>query len=383
MKDLITVFKRELKITFRRTEDFIGIVITPLLSILFGSILIFTMMQGMIKEQVNFEADGYTVNAPEIYKESLAQLGIVEAEASDIEDIKDAITNGDVDILIVFPTDFELRTDKEELCDIEMWYNSSETDSAYALQYATGVLDSARPSVFTVNADQSKSYDLIREGGMFVYVMEMFFPMYALMGALIAVQNIAAYSVAADKEHGFMSMLLITPVKRTHLAFGKALALFTVCAISAVSSLAGTIGATLIYPLMDIGGIVSFSFITYVQLFVCMLSASVAMTGFCFFVSTLAKSAKKAMAFASWIGMLIPMCSLLTAIPSVEDLVNELGAIPYLIPLFNMNFCLHDVISSSVSMTNLLIAIGINLLLAVVTTVSAAKNFNDEKVMQI
>ena len=72
-----------------------------------------------------------------------------------------------------------------------------------------------------------------------------------------------------------------------------------------------------------------------------------------------------------------------TIIPSVKDFIEASGIVPYLIPMFNMSFCLSDVIASSVSVTNLLVAVGINLFLAIVMTVLGANKFNSEKAMQI
>ena len=83
MKDLITIAKRELKLTFRRTGDVLELVIMPLFMILFGSILMFLAAQASVELQTNFKADGYVVNAPDIYRDGLLEIGIVSAEQSE------------------------------------------------------------------------------------------------------------------------------------------------------------------------------------------------------------------------------------------------------------------------------------------------------------
>lgn len=383
MKDLIIICKRELKIAFKRTEDIINVIFIPFIMVVLGSMLVFVAIQGEVAKQVDFKADGYVVNAPEQFENDLKELGIVKLDQSKIEGVKKDISKGDSDILIVFPSDFKTSSDPAEMSDIEVWYNSAQTDSAYAYQYAIGVLDTARPNVFTVNEDESVKYDLIQDQDMFVQIMDMVLPMFGLMGVLMTVAGIASYSVAADKENGFMSLLLITPVKRSSLALGKAFAMYTLCTINVISVAVGIVGVILVYPLLGLGGKAGFDFVTWGEMLACLLSATTTMTGLCFLASTLAKKARQASLPCTLIGSLLPLVSIVTIIPTVSDYIETVGIIPYLIPIFNITFCLGDVVSSSVSTVNLIVALGINLLITVAATLLAVVKFNDEKVMQV
>ena len=383
MRDIITVAKNELRNLFNNKATILSVVIIPLITVLLGAILTFTMTQEMIAQQLDFTADGYVINAPDIFKADLEDLGVVEADVDELEDIKTAITKGKVDVLVVFPIDFELSEDESSMCDIEIWYNSSQTNSAYAFQYVTGVLDSARPDVFTVNADESQNYDLIQDGDFFNLLMSQFFPFYALITILGAIISFAASIVMTDKEKGFMNMFLIAPIKRTHLALGKLGALLTLCIISAISILLGTIGMVFIFPLMYAGQVVSFNLMSYVQIFVCVLSAGVAVSGIGFLSSTFAKTINQATLPGYAVSSVVSFGGMLTMIPSVADFVNKIGNVLYFIPVLNISFCLQDIVSNSASWGNILISIAINTVLAIVFVLISAKKFDDEKVMQL
>ena len=383
MRDIITVAKNELRNLFNSKATILTVVIIPLITVLLGAILTFTMTQEIIAQQIDFTADGYVINAPDIYKADLEKLGVVEADADELEDIKTAITKGKVDVLVVFPVDFELSEDESSMCDIEIWYNSSQTNSAYAFQYVTGVLDSARPDVFAVNADESVNYDLIQDGDFFNLLLSQFYPLYALITMLSSIVTFAAVIVMTDKEKGFMNMFLIAPIKRTHLALGKFAALFTLCSISAASILVGTIGTAIIFPLMYAGESVSFSFMSYVQIFLSILSVGTAVAGIGFLSSTFAKTTNQATLPGMAVSAIVSFGATFTMIPSVGDFVDKIASFVYFVPVLNISFCLKDIVSSSASWGNILISFALNVALGIVLVLVAAKKFDDEKVMQL
>ena len=85
MRDIITVAKNELRNLFNNKGTILTVVIIPLITVLLSAILSFTMTQEMIAQQIDFTADGYVINAPDIYKADLEKLGVVEADADELE----------------------------------------------------------------------------------------------------------------------------------------------------------------------------------------------------------------------------------------------------------------------------------------------------------
>ena len=382
MRDILTILKKEIKSVFQSKRILFQIIIVPLILILSGSLLSFTLLDSAMETQENFKIDGYVVNAPDVFADAFTELGLHNANESDIDTIKDAIANDKTHVLLVFPQDFELTYDQESLQNVEMWYNSAGTDSAYAQPLIMGVLDSVRPNLFTINAENTESYDLADESDTFVMTMEMFFPMYAIMGVFCAVMALASESIVGDKERGFMNLLLIAPVKRRNIAFGKALNLFMVNVLSSIAVIIGAFLSAIIYEQMDLGGSVTYGFGTYATLFVCVLFGAFSMTSVCLLISTTSKTIKQANNTCSLIFMVVTVGNLISTLPTFQEVLSHSENMLYLIPVFNLNLCMQDAINSSTSIMNLLISIGINLILAVALTLYSAKLFNNEKVMQ-
>lgn len=382
MRDIWTIMKKELRSVVKSKQLLFQIFILPLILILSGSILSFTLLDSAMIKEDEFDANGYVVNAPEIFATAFEEIGLEVANIEDVENIKTGIRNGDNDILIVFPNDFELTYDQEALSNIEMWYNSSNTDSAYAQQFVMGILDSVRPNVFTINIDNPEAYDLVSDADAFIMTFEMFFPMYAIMGVFCAVLAIAAESIVGDKERGFMNLLLIAPVKRTNIAFGKALTLFIVNIFSSISVLIGAVISVIVYQKLDFGGVVNYNVGTYLSIFLCVLFASFTMTSLCLIFSTKAKTVRQANSACSLILTGVTLVNFISSLPNFKEVLETAGREIYLIPIFNLNLCMQDTIHSSLSIPNLIISVAINLVVAITITLCAAKMFDNEKVMQ-
>lgn len=382
MRDILTIFKKEIKSVFQSKRILFQIIIVPLILILSGSLLSFTLLDSAMETQENFKIDGYVINAPNVFADAFTELGLKNASEDDIDTIKEAIAEDKTHVLLVFPQDFELTYDQEALQNVEMWYNSAGTDSAYAQPVIMDVLDSVRPNLFTINAENTESYDLADESDTFVMTMAMFFPMYAIMGVFCAVMALASESIVGDKERGFMNLLLITPVKRRNIAFGKALNLFVVNVFSSIAVIIGAILSAVVYENMELGGSVSYGFVTYATLFVCVLFGAFSMTSVCLLISTSSKTIKQANNTCSLILTAVTIGNFISTLPTFQGVLSSSGSTLYLIPVFNLNLCMQDAINSSTSITNLLMALGINLALAFTLTIYSAKLFDNEKVMQ-
>ncbi len=382
MRDILSIIKKELKSILKNKQMMFQIFVMPCIMILIGTLLTFSVMQGTMDEQNNFKANGCIVNTPEMFVDAFNEMGLKDATMNDVESVKEAIQNGKIDILIVFPEDFELSMNPEELSNVEMWYNSAMTNSLYAQQYAIGILDAARPSLFTINDNNPESYDLIKEDDLFVTTMTMFFPMYSIMGIFVAVVAIAAESIVGDKERGFMNMLLITPVKRKHIALGKACSLFMVNFLSAFSVLLGVIISSIVYQSMDFGGTVTWGFTMYLNLYLCALVASFAITSICLIVSTLSKTIKQANSTCSLLMIVLSLSGLAGTIPGFNDLLNNAGRLVYIIPVFNSNICMQNIINSNADIINILISCGVNLAFSIAMTMLTSRLFDNENIMQ-
>ena len=125
MKDILTILKKEIKSVFQSKQILFQIIIVPLILILAGSLLSFTLIDSTMETQENFKIDGYVVNAPDVFVDAFTELGLKNASEDDIDTIKESIAEDKAHVLLVFPQDFELTYDQEALQNVEMWYNSN------------------------------------------------------------------------------------------------------------------------------------------------------------------------------------------------------------------------------------------------------------------
>ena len=198
MRGIITIAKKELKALFSNRTMLAQMLLLP-----FGMIFGFMMMSSMMGNTAMLEEGeklqgSYYVNAPEYFITPFKDLGLESAKSDEIDAIKSEIENGDSNVLIVFPDNFELSNDVNALCDIEVWYNSSEMDSAFAQSLVVGVLDSVRPVNFTININDPESYDLGEEIDIMQEMLVLSFPIYAIMAIFMTTQAIAAESIVGE-----------------------------------------------------------------------------------------------------------------------------------------------------------------------------------------
>ena len=382
MRDILTIVKKELRSIFTNKHTIMQVLIIPMVLILLGSIMMFTVAQNSLDEQNNVSIKGYVVNTPECFEGAFSEIGLQSISENNIDEIKPLIEQTKIDILLVFPSDFTITTNSENLSNIEMWYNSSNTNSVYGQQLIMGILDSIRPNVYTINVNNPESYDLVQKDDILVVSLEMFWPIYAIMGVFCASMAIAAEIIVGDKERGFMNLLLIAPVKRTHIAMGKVLTLFIVNIVSSLSVLVGTFVSIIIYQNMNLGGPVRYTAATYLGLFTCVLFGSFAMTSLCFLISTNAKTVRQSNSTCSLILTVTTIVNFATILPSVNQFIFNLGYKVYLIPIFNTNICMQEIIRSEARLINIIMAIVTNTVLAILITIYVAKMFDNEKIMQ-
>jgi ABC-type Na+ efflux pump permease subunit len=382
MRDIITIAKKELKALFSNRTMLAQMLLLP-----FGMIFGFMMMSSMMGNTAMLEEGeklqgSYYVNAPEYFVTPFKDLGLESAKSDEIDAIKSEIENGDSNVLIVFPDNFELSNDVNALCDIEVWYNSSEMDSAFAQSLVIGVLDSVRPVNFTININDPESYDLGEEVDIMQEMLVLSFPIYAIMAIFMTTQAIAAESIVGEKERGFMNLLLITPVKRTNIAFGKLLSIFGVNVIGGISSMLGMLASVFATSNILKVGEMTYGLLDYAMLFAAAISCSFAMTSVVMFISAQSKTVKQAQSTSTFVMLALMLMGILSQTEAGMDIVKSIGEPNSIIPLWSGIYSLQNILNGSVEVNAILLTTGINVLFAIVVAVCAARLFEDEKIMQ-
>ena len=391
IRDISTIARKELRSFFTDKIILIQILLLPF-AIVFGySMLMGGMSSSMIDSATKVEK-AYYINAPESISKAFDEIGMKSVPASDLEKIKKQIKDKESNLLLVFPEDFGKQLtdiniadvkEGKNIPDVEIWYNSEKTASNGVYSTVKEILNSLQPKIFTVNAEKDNvSHNLGDENYEFRHIMGTIFPMMVFMAIFMVCMNLAANSIAGDKERGFLNTMLITPVKRSSIAFGKSVSLFTA---SILGSLSAFIGMAVSLPQlsnsMKIDADMTYSVSEYILLFVITITAIFVLTAMLMIISALAKDVKQATTIAPIILMVLIIATMLTMNDNFSEMIEGLGFINNIIPVWNSFIMMQHLLQMNYSMTDVLISGGVNLVFAAILIVILGQLFKNEKIV--
>jgi sodium transport system permease protein len=257
---LLVVLKKEFTRFFTDKRQVLGTLLAPGLMIFVMYALMwqgmFTVMAGSSDEPPTI----YAVNLPQSIEAPASEAGLefTQASASNVDGIKQEIVDQAVDVLVVFPADFDTQVaagmDRSGTAPaVEVYYNSAKTESSEAYNAVRSMLSSYQDSLykpFTVNAGDG-AFDLASSADILSMVMGGIMPMMILMFLFIGCMAIAAESLAGEKERGTMATMLVTPLKRWQLAAGKIISVSVISLLAGISVVVGMIGAMVVVFIMQ------------------------------------------------------------------------------------------------------------------------------------
>ncbi|MGN0484725.1 MAG: ABC transporter permease [Lachnospiraceae bacterium] len=398
--NILTIIKKEFARFFGDKRLFVTTVILPGLLIY----VIYSFMgQGMMDQFTTDEDTVYEVeaqNMPSFLKEDLkkANFSIKDVDAAKDNEDKKRIKDQKLDLYVVFPDSFEenvdaydAKTTTEAAPNVEVYYNSVSTESQSAYSIIVDALDTYEATMinkFDVNRGDVQ-YDMATNEdtmGKFFSMMLPFLMLTFLYSGCVAV---APESIAGEKERGTIATLLVTPMKRSHLAIGKIVSLSVIGLLSGCSSFIGTIlsmpkllgtagaGEEVTSSAMSSAAVYRPS--DYVLLLFVILTTVLVLISAISILSALAKSVKEA-------GTAISPLMILVMIVGVTSMMSN-GAPKnpalYLIPLYNSVQCMNGIFGFNISMTNIVITIVANVVYSLLMAGILAKLFDSEKIMNI
>ena len=376
-RDTLTVYKKEVRSILKDRSVLLMCVLMPFL-IMFGEGKLMTIMDNSSKEDT-YKA--YTVNAPEYMQEDLKKIGFA-GKPDDVDKCITDIKNKDAELLVIFPEDFTTEiTDGKPVSDIQVYYNSSYTKSLMIKEAFNNYLETMRPVVFTINADTTKTYDQGDETYQGRNVMASMVPGLLIMTIVYGVMALASNIIAGDKESNFLNTVLITPVSRTSVALGKALAVMTAAGISSLSSFAGL--AFLMQSFRDMMGadIINYSFIDYVYVFITIISVAFALVGLILIISTLAKTSRSAQTLTVIPIMILFIGSFLTSNEGMNSVLAKFGFYNYVIPMWNATYLTKNILLNGFTPVEMLTTCGINIVFGALCLFIISKLFNQERIV--
>lgn len=381
LHDIWTVASKELRACFTDKIILMQMIILPF-AIVFG----YGMLMGVMAD-ANISDDGTcnacVINAPDFMEDAFKKLGIKASEPSRSDALKQSIKDKELDALIIFPADFALQTDPSKpLSNVEVWYSSESTSSISAYNTIEAVLNAFQPKTFGVNADENVKFDLGDENAPFRKVIAMVFPVMVFMATIMVCNNLAAESIAGDKERGFLNTMLITPVKRSSIAAGKSLSIFVasiICSISAFIGMAVSLPALI--DKMKMSKSISFGFTEYIQLFFISMTAAFVLVSIMLVISTLAKDVKQSTTIAPIVMIVLMIVGMLTMNDNFSALVEDLGMWNYFIPAWNSMLLMQDIIQMHYSFNHFIITCCTNVFITVLLIFAIGRLFENERII--
>ena len=383
---MFTIFRKEL-------ARFFGDKRTALAAILLPGVLIFavyTFMGSALSSQFSVDEDFVpavqAVNLPGSVSALAGQAGLDIQPAQDVEAAKALIQEEELDLLAVFPPDFDGQVAGYDVTSgapapaVELYYNSASVNSSAAYAQMAALLEGYETSLsnkFDVNPGDGTTYDLATQADTAGTLMSSMMPMLLMIFLFSGCMAAAPESIAGEKERGTIATLLITPLRRRDLALGKICALSIIALLSGLSS---TIGTLLSMPtLMQMEGGVGAAYtpVHYLALCLIILSTVLFIVACISLISAFARTIKEAQTYVT------PLM-ILAMVVGVTAMFGG-GASPhlwaYFIPFYNSVQAMAGLFALELNWTHLLLTVGCNLAYTALGVWGLTRMFNSEKVM--
>lgn len=261
---------------------------------------------------------------------------------------------------------------------VRVYYNSASEAGMAFYALTTQVLEnyeSALANKFDVNAGD-EVYDFGGADGMGMNVMSNLLPFLIVIFVFSAAMSLTLESVAGEKERGTLATVLVTSVKRSHVALGKIVPLSCISMIGAASSFLGVILSMPKLMGSSVGSVVGgIGFLGYLFLFLLILSVVPLIVSAICVVSTYAKSVKEASAYTGVIMIFVMVLSLTSVF------LGGIGDWIVAVPLLNAVSCMSTILTATYSVWKCLVAVGVNLAVTALIVFAMAKMLSSERIM--
>jgi len=314
---------------------------------------------------------------------------------------KASVLAGDIDLIIVFEENFmefinKYKSAGDFIPEIKTYYNPAEDYSEMARsKFMSIVLSSYEQSilakrlgnmeilqVFKVDVDPETSIivDEKKADGKFLSMMVPFLVNILLFSGAM---GLGVDAITGEKERGTLSSMLLAPIKRSEIVFGKLLSLAILSIISAAVYVISIITAVplLAKGLSETGEVpiiaMHFTVIDVVQLFVILMFVVYLYVAMIAFVSVIAKTVKEANTYVMPAYIIVMIGSIMTMYSTGADKALKY----YAIPVYNSSICMQNIMMGELTLPKFLLTIGSTFVISGILTMLITKAFNSEKVM--
>ncbi|QSX06528.1 ABC transporter permease [Sedimentibacter sp. zth1] len=384
---IVTIIKKEFARFFGDKRLFFTTVIMPGLMIYIMYSLMGGAFSNVFSVDEEYASKVNIVNLPQSVETMLSELSLDKKDITvdDVTVSKEQIVNEKLDLLIVFPENFDEivpsfdNISNEKALNIDMYYNSASTKSQNIYSIISDILDKYETSLsnkFDIN-NTDEAHDLATEKASTGMMFSLIMPMLLMIFLFQACMAIAPESIAGEKERGTIAPLLVTPIKRSNLAIGKIIALAVIALLSGISSALGTMLS--LPKLMNFGDVSAavYGINDYILLGTVIISTILFLVAVVSILSANAKTIKEAQTSSA------PLMFVITILGVTSMFGNgaKTELFYYFLPFYNSLQCMNSIFTFKVIQMNIIVAVLSNLAYTGIGVFVLAKMFKSEKIM--
>jgi sodium transport system permease protein len=398
------IIKKELARVFHDKKLIFSLFIMPAIMIVGMYSIMGTILSNMMSDIEEHIPSVYIQNAPEELETVISTAGfeadITYLDADENTDgLKDGVLKGDVDLLVVFEEGFAEKLQSYQAAgdyipEVKTYYNSAEDYSAAAREnFVSLVLGGYQQSmiqqrlgnveqlqVFYIDRDPVTS-DIVdkkkQEGRIFGMLLPFLINIMLFAGAM----GLGVDAITGEKERGTLSSMLVSPIKRGEIVFGK---LISLAILSSISAAVYAVSIVTAMPLLlngvtggAVGGIsLNFTPAEIIQLLVIMIVLVYLYVSLVALVAVMAKTSKEANTYVMPLYILVMLGSIMTYAGSGDSRIES-----FFIPIYNSAVSIQNLLMGEFTLAQFGATVGTLAILAAVVTALITRAFNSEKIM--
>lgn len=400
-KMISIIVRKELRRLFTdKRLVFTTLILPPImLIVLYGVIGIGA--RSMVTDVQDHVSQIYTLHAPEELSQMLDDMmdaQVREVDENEVAGIKEKIFHGEADVLIVVDPDFETRVmdyESGEKPNVNTYHNPSEDYSSsahYRVREILNVYESRLLGERMGNPEYATIFDINRgnveaqimderkaSGRMLSMILPMMITIFLFAGAM----SLGPDSIAGEKERGTMATLLMTPVGRNVIAFGKVISLGILAFMSAMSSF---IGILIALPLLtssatgglgvNLEGYINYRIQDYLMILVIIIAMEGIFVGLISVASVIAKNVKEAGTYLMPIYFVVMIAAFSNMYSTQTPEITQYG-----IPVYGSILALRSVLNFEMPLIGLAVNVAAALLVSVGLVYVIKLLFEKESVM--
>jgi sodium transport system permease protein len=398
------IILKELSRVFHDKKMVFSLFIMPAVMIVGMYSLMGTLLSNMMSDIEEHIPTVYIQNAPEDLDEVITSVGyeanISYLGASDSTDqIKNGIFNGTVDLLVVFDEGFSdtiaaYQSEGDPIPEVKTFYNTAEDYSGAARERFVGVVLSTyqqgllqgrlgnveQLQVFYIDKQPETSV-IVDEKKQDGRILGMLVPFLLNIMLFAGAMGLGVDAITGEKERGTLSSMLVSPIKRGEIVFGK---LISLAILSSISAAVYVVSIVVAMPILMNGatggelGSVSLQFtpLETIMLLVILIVVVYLYVAIVALIAVLARTSKEANTYVMPAYIIVMLGSIMTYAGNGDTKLMN-----FFIPIYNSAVSIQNLLMGELTLAQFgatIVSIGA---LAAIITALITRAFNSEKIM--